>query len=96
VPQVVDLTGRGGLVAAAGQLMTVAECAGQARPPPMTIYRMMNAGTVESTRIGRARRIYADSWTAYINSSKRVLRGKAPAGIRQSSSPRYAAELSRS
>jgi excisionase family DNA binding protein len=55
---------------AARRLMTVAECAAQARLGPMTIYRMMNAGTIESTRIGRSRRIYADSWTAYLTSSK--------------------------
>ena len=56
--------------AAVRPLMTVAECAGQARLAPATIYRMMDTGAVESTRIGRARRIYADSWTAYLTSGR--------------------------
>jgi excisionase family DNA binding protein len=67
-PQVPDKTPPP--AAAVRPLMTVAECAGQARLMPTTIYRMMDTGTIESTRIGRARRIYADSWTAYLTSGR--------------------------
>ena len=72
-PQAPDKTAPGKTVptaAAVRPLMTVAECAGQARLAPTTIYRMMDTGAVESTRIGRARRIYADSWTAYLTSGR--------------------------
>lgn|GEM_PF-6443649 len=52
------------------RLMTVSECAGQARLSPMTIYRMINTGAVESTRSAAPAASYADSWTAYLTSGK--------------------------
>jgi len=54
----------------APRLMTVAECAGQARLSPVTIYRMISAGTIEATKIGGSRRVYADSWTAFMASGR--------------------------
>jgi excisionase family DNA binding protein len=47
--------------------LTVAEVATQARLSKMTIYRLIDKGTIRSKRIGRNFRIYADSWHAYLN-----------------------------
>jgi excisionase family DNA binding protein len=50
--------------------LTVAECARQARLSKMTIYRLVSEGIVESTRVGRTYRIYADSWLAFLNAGR--------------------------
>ena len=49
--------------------VTVAEAAAQARISKMTIYRLIDEGTIQATRIGRVFRIYADSWHAFMNGS---------------------------
>jgi len=43
------------------EFLNVAEAAGILRVSKGTIYRLVNSGEVESTRVGRSFRIYADS-----------------------------------
>jgi excisionase family DNA binding protein len=41
---------------------TVDECATMAAVCKMTIYRLIQAGVLEATRVARSYRIYEDSW----------------------------------
>ena len=50
--------------------MTVRECATEGRLSVMTIYRLVEDGVIEHTRIGRSYRIYRDSWLVYLNAGR--------------------------
>jgi excisionase family DNA binding protein len=52
------------------RFLTPAECALQVRVTVITIYRLMDEGVIKSTRIGRSRRIYADSWESYLRGGR--------------------------
>lgn len=47
-------------------LLTVEECAAQARCSPRTIKRQILAGKLKATRIGSLVRIRADDWESYL------------------------------
>ena len=47
-------------------MLTADECATMARVGKMTIYRLIHAGVVEATRVGRNLRVFEDSWKAYL------------------------------
>lgn len=53
-------------VPALGALLTVAEVAGYLRVSEMTVYRMVTAGRIGATKIGRSWRIPAEDLAAYV------------------------------
>jgi excisionase family DNA binding protein len=50
------------------RVLTVAEVAGALRVSPMTVYRLIKTGELQSTRIGKLFRIYEGSFQRYIAS----------------------------
>lgn len=48
-------------------LLTVAECAAEARVSRMTVYRLVHEGSVPAQRIGRSYRVPTSAWRAYMD-----------------------------
>jgi excisionase family DNA binding protein len=55
---------------AAPAFLTAGEAAAEARLSKMTVYRLINDGTIKTKRVGRNYRIYADSFRAYLNDGR--------------------------
>ena len=49
------------------ELMTVAEVAAILRVSKMTVYRLVNDGTIDSRKVGRSFRVMADSLRQYLS-----------------------------
>lgn len=49
-----------------GPLLTVAECAAEARVSRMTVYRLIHDGTIPHVRVGKSYRVPEDAWRTYL------------------------------